>query len=199
MNLRPLSLKLPAPLTLEIIVGVLVHGTMLQLKANEEVTTMAAQKPAPVHLTATGLATLKAELITLTKEKRPAMAKRLHFAIKQGDLSENADYITAKEEQGFLEGRIRELEYKIQHAQLIAENTRKDGRIHLGSQVVIQEKGTEIAETYQLVGATEADPQQGKISNESPLGRALLDKKVGETVVVSAPAGNLFFSITDID
>ncbi len=155
-----------------------------------------AQKP--VYLTAAGLAALKVELVELTEEKRPAMAQRLHFAIKQGDLSENADYITAKEEQGFLEGRIHELEDKIRRAQLITENTSEDGRVHLGNQVVIQEEGTEIAETYQLVGATEADPRQGKISNESPLGRALLGKKVGETVTARAPAGDILFSITDI-
>ncbi|MEA3310463.1 MAG: transcription elongation factor GreA [Chloroflexota bacterium] len=158
---------------------------------------MNAQKP--VYVTAEGLAALKVELTELTKEKRPALAKRLHIAIKQGDLSENADYITAKEEQGFLEGRVQELEYKIRHAQLITENTSKDGRIHLGSRVAIQEAGTDLNESYQLVGATEADPRQGKISNESPLGRMLLGKKVGETVTVSAPAGELRFSITDID
>ena len=158
---------------------------------------MDAQKP--VYLTAEGLAALQAELTKLIEEKRPALAKRLHLAIKQGDLSENADYITANEEQGFLEGRVRELEYKIRHAQLIKENTSGDGRVHLGSQVVIQEEGLEMSETYQLVGATEADPRQGKISNESPLGRALLGKKVGETVTINAPAGNISFSITNID
>ena len=155
--------------------------------------------PKPVYVTAEGLVALKAELNKLIEEKRPALAKRLHFAIKQGDLSENADYIAAKEEQGFLEGRIQELEDKLRRAQIIEADTSGDGRVHLGNQVIIQEEGTEIKETYQLVGATEADPSQGKISNESPLGRALLGKKINDKVAVQAPAGKIYFLIKDID
>ena len=151
-----------------------------------------------VYVTPEGLAKLKAELDELVTVRRTAMALRLGEAIKQGDLSENADYITAKEEQGFLEGRIRELENSIRHAVLIEAGTSTDGRIALGSHVTVVEEGYDDVETYHLVGPTEADPSKGKISHESPLGMALLGHGVGDKVSVQAPVGQIHFHIVEV-
>jgi len=151
----------------------------------------------PVYVTPEGLAKLKVELDELINVRRPAMAARLHFAIKQGDLSENADYITAKEEQGFLEGRILELEAALRNIVLI-EKVDAVGTVQLGSHVTVTEEGYDDKETYHVVGATEADPTSGRISNESPLGQALLGKKVGAVVTVHAPAGTIRFRIVAI-
>jgi transcription elongation factor GreA len=153
----------------------------------------------PVYVTAEGLEKLKAELDELVNVRRPALARRLHTAIKQGDLSENADYITAKEEQGFLEGRIQELEATVRNAVLIDEEQPKDGRVHLGSHVTIVEDGYDDEERYHIVGPTEANPSKGMISHESPLGRALMGHKVGSTVNVRAPAGRIKFRIVSIE
>lgn len=153
----------------------------------------------PVYITPEGLAKLKAELEHLVSVRRPDLAQRLHFAIKQGDLSENADYIMAKEEQGFLEGRIQELELTVRNAVLIEDSGSVDGRVALGSHVTVLEEDYDEEETYHLVGATEADPTQGRISNESPLGMALLGKRVGDVVAVRAPAGKIQFRILSVD
>ncbi len=152
----------------------------------------------PVYLTEEGLVTLKDELDKLLNVKRPALAARLHTAIKQGDLSENADYITAKEEQGFLEGRILELQNAVRNAQLIENNHNTDGRIDLGCHVMVLEEGEEEKETYHIVGPTEANPRLGKISHESPLGRALLGHQEGDTVTVLAPAGEIVFHVLEV-
>jgi transcription elongation factor GreA len=127
------------------------------------------------------------------------LAERLHFAIKQGDLSENADYIAAKEEQGFLEGRIRELEASIRNARLIEKSDVGDGKVTLGSHVTVREEGFDESETYHVVGPTEADPRKGRISHESPLGRALLGHEVGDEVTVRAPAGSIHFEILKVE
>lgn len=156
-------------------------------------------KDKPVYVTAEGLEALKAELDELVNVKRPALAERLHFAIKQGDLSENADYIAAKEEQGFLEGRIRELEASVRHARLIEKSDAGDGKVTLGSHVTVREEGFDESETYHVVGPTEADPRKGKISHESPLGRALLGHEVGDEVTVRAPAGSIHFEILKVE
>ncbi len=153
----------------------------------------------PVYLTAEGKAALEAELTELLDVKRPALAARLHAAIKQGDLSENADYISAKEEQGFLEGRIREVQHKLRNAVLIErEPDTADGSAALGSQVTVTEDGYDEPETYWLVGPTEADPSKGYISHESPLGVALLGRRVGDVVTVSAPGGEMRFRILSV-
>ena len=157
---------------------------------------MAEQKP--VYVTAEGLQALKDELETLLTVRRPALAARLHAAIKQGDLSENADYITAKEEQGFMEGRILELQTSIRNAVLITANGSPDGHVWIGSHVTVVEDGEEDAETYHVVGPTEADPRNGKISNESPLGAALMGHKAGDVVRVQAPAGAIRFRIVSV-
>jgi len=151
----------------------------------------------PVYLTAEGMEDLRQELDHLVNVKRPALAERLHRAIQQGDLSENADYIAAKEEQGFLEGRIQQIEAMLHNVVVIEENGAGD-KVTLGSCVTVVEEGAEEAETFRLVGPVEADPAGGKVSNESPLGRALLGRQVGDTVTVDAPGGEIDFQITAI-
>ena len=152
----------------------------------------------PIYLTKDGYEKAKAELEELINVKRPALAKRLSFAIKQGDLSENADYIAAKEEQGFLEGRIQELEAQLREAVIIEEHDSSDGKERLGSHVTVVEEGYDEQEVYHVVGATEADPSKGKISNESPLGVALMGHRAGDVITVRAPAGELRFRIEKV-
>lgn len=154
--------------------------------------------PQPVHLTAEGVEKLRQELEHLVTVKRPAMAERLRHAIQQGDLSENADYTSAKEDQGFLEGRIQQIEEMLRRAAVInADQT--SGRVELGSRVTIVEEGGEEAEVFRVVGAAEADPMNGCVSNESPLGRALLGHQVGDTALVRAPRGESLFRIVAIE
>lgn len=151
-----------------------------------------------VYLTPEGKQELEKELDELVNVRRPALSQRLAFAIKQGDLSENADYIQAKEEQGFLEGRILELQQKLRNAVLIEKSTKNDGKVRLGATVTVKEVGYDDPETYYVVGSTEADPSNGKISHESPLGRALVGHHVGDRVWVRAPAGKIEFEIVDV-
>jgi transcription elongation factor GreA len=152
-----------------------------------------------VYLTPEGVEKLRQELDQLVNEKRPALAERLRHAIQQGDLSENADYQTAKEEQGFLEGRIRELESMLLDAVIIEQDQVSKDRVGLGSQVTVTEDGEDEIETFFIVGAAESDPANGRISNESPIGQALIDRKVGERVRVQAPAGEIIFTIQSIE
>ncbi len=151
----------------------------------------------PNYLTAEGEAKLNAELQELKGPKREELSKRLRSAIQMGDLSENADYHKAKEDQGFLEGRIQELEAILRNAIIIKE-TKSSGIIFIGSHVTIQED-TFDPETYHLVGPTEADPRQGRISYESPIGRALMDKKVGDVAEAETPGGKIKFKILKIE
>ena len=148
----------------------------------------------PVHLTAEGMEKLRHELEHLTQVKRPALAERLRRAIQQGDLTENADYASAKEEQAFLEGRIQQIEEMLRRAKIITAD-QTSGYVSLGKRVTVVEEGHEEMETFLLVGPAEADPSNGRVSNESPLGRALLGHKVGDRVVVQAPDGEIAFRI----
>ncbi len=150
-----------------------------------------------VYLTAEGVENLRRELDHLVNVKRPALAERLRRAIQQGDLSENADYITAKEEQGFLEGRVQQIEAMLRRAVIIQENGPTD-EVALGSRVTVVEEGVEESEVFYIVGPAEADPSNGKISNESPLGRALMGRQVEDAVSVEAPGGEIVFRITAI-
>ena len=147
-------------------------------------------------LTRAGAEKLKAELDELRGPKREALAKRLHFAIKQGDLSENADYTAAKEEQGFLEGRIQEIETILRKATVVDQPASNDV-VAVGSTVVIAWDGQD-PETYYLVGVTEANPRQGKISLESPIGRALIGHRVGEVAEAETPTGPKRIKILEI-
>src|SRR4030066_103255 len=145
-----------------------------------------------IYLTSEGAEKLKAELDEMKGPQRDEMARRLRSAIQMGDLSENADYHKAKEDQGFMEGRIRELEHLLKYAKLIDVTELPTDTIQVGSTVTVQE-GDYPAETYYLVGATEADPRNGRISNESPIGRALLGGRVGEEIIASTPGGDIKF------
>lgn len=150
----------------------------------------------PTYLTPEGEAKLKAELAELTGHRREELAKRLRSAIQMGDLSENADYHKAKEDQAFLEGRIQEIEAVLRTA-VIIEKKHSD-TVTVGSSVTIQEDNFS-PETYHVVGAKEADPRNGKISNESPIGKALMDHKVGDLVETETPDGKISFKILKIE
>lgn len=149
-----------------------------------------------MYLTPEGAAKLREELKELTGPRREELSQRLRSAIQMGDLSENADYHKAKEDQAFLEGRIQEIEAVLRHA-VIVEKTNSD-IVTVGSTVTVQEESFD-PETYYVVGAKEADPRNGKISNESPLGRALMDHKVGDVVEADTPGGKLKFKILKIE
>ena len=151
------------------------------------------------YLTADGARALREELDELKNVKRPDLAARLRHAIQQGDLSENADYHAAKEEQGFLEGRIIELERLLRDSVILDESSKNIGRVRLGVKVTVVEQGFDDQEVFQLVGRAEADPAQGRISNESPLGQALIGKRVGEFVRIAAPGGETVFKIVKIE
>jgi transcription elongation factor GreA len=151
----------------------------------------------PIYLTAEGVKDLRRELDHLVNVKRPALAERLRHAIQQGDLTENADYTAAKEEQGFLEGRIQQIETMLLRAKIIEENGPTD-KVSLGNRVTVVEDGADDEEVFQIVGPAEARPANGKISYESPLGQTLLGRQVGDTVTVEAPGGEVAFKITDI-
>jgi transcription elongation factor GreA len=150
------------------------------------------------YLTAEGAARLKIELEELKGPARNEMASRLRAAIQMGDLSENADYHKAKEDQAFLEGHIRELEFLLKNAIIIEEKPINPEAVDVGVHVTIQE-GDDEPEVYHLVGAKEADPRNGRISNESPIGRALMGHKAGETIIADTPAGPISFKILKIE
>jgi transcription elongation factor GreA len=149
-------------------------------------------------LTRDGLKKLEEELNYLRTVRRAQVAERLHNAQEDGELIENAEYEDAKNEQAFLEGKILSLEAMLSNAVIIAENDGSNGVVSLGSKVTIKEAGGGKPESYQLVGAAEANPKDGRISNESPLGRALLGRKVGDDVKVNAPAGTISFRVVAI-
>jgi transcription elongation factor GreA len=141
----------------------------------------------PVFLTPEGLRKLRDELDHFKSVRRPEVASRIHSAKEEGDITENAEYEDAKNEQAFVEGRILTLEQMINNHVLIAEGRATD-RVALGSKVTVAEDG-EPEETFHIVGSAEADPSSGRISNESPLGRALMAHREGETVRVQTPGG----------
>jgi transcription elongation factor GreA len=150
----------------------------------------------PTYLTPEGETRLRAELAELTGPRREELAKRLRAAIQMGDLSENADYHKAKEDQGFLEGRIQEIEAILRMAVIIVK--KQSDVVTVGSHVTVQEADFD-PETYYLVGAKEADPRSGKISNESPIGKALMDHKAGDVVEAETPGGRIKFKILKIE
>ncbi len=151
----------------------------------------------PTYLTAEGAEKLKAELEELKGPRREELSQRLRSAIQMGDLSENADYHKAKEDQGFLEGRIKEIETALRDA-VIIEKSENTSVVSMGDHVTIQEEGSP-PERYHIVGAKEADPVKGRISNESPIGRAIMDKKVGDVIEADTPGGKMKFKILKIE
>jgi len=140
-----------------------------------------------IYVTPEGLEKANKELQELVEEKRPKVIQKIESAKALGDLSENAEYHEAREEQGFIEGRVQELEYLINNAVVV----------EIGRTIKVK-NGRETKE-FKIVGANEADPIIGKISNESPLGEAFLGKKVGDAVEVQVPKGMLKFQIVNID
>jgi transcription elongation factor GreA len=152
-----------------------------------------------VYVTEEGLQKIKEELTYLTGEKREEIANKLELAISQGDLKENADYHAAKEEQAFVEGRIRDLEDSLRRAKVIEHEGPSD-KVRVGSRVTVVEVGYEDEpETYYIVGAHEADPASGRISNESPIGQALLGAKKGQIVAAETPGGQIDLQIQLIE
>lgn len=150
------------------------------------------------YLTAAGAEKLRAELQELKGPRRTELAHRLREAISQGDLSENADYTKAKEDQGFLEGRIQELDYLLANAIIVEDEQIDRDKVSVGAVVTIQEEDFE-PEQFKMVGAKEADPRQGMISNESPIGRALMGCKVGDWVEAITPGGTVRMKILKIE
>ena len=148
-------------------------------------------------LTQEGYHKLQEELENLRTVKRQEIAKRLHEAMEGGELIENAEYEAAKNEQAFVEGRIKELEVLLATARVIDESKINDDTVQVGSTVTIEEEGGK-PESYTIVGAAEANPAAGKISNESPLGKALLNQKPGDVVQVEAPAGAFTVKIVKV-
>ncbi|KKS07043.1 transcription elongation factor GreA [candidate division WWE3 bacterium RIFOXYD1_FULL_43_17] len=149
-----------------------------------------------IYVTKEGLAKLKAELAELSDVKRTEVAQRIKEAREMGDISENSEYDAAKQEQSYIEGRISELEEVIKTSQISSDMTKKDV-IGVGARVKIQVDSEEIE--YHIVGAPEANPLEKKISHESPLGSALVGKRVGEKIEVEAPMGKLLYTILKID
>ena len=148
------------------------------------------------YLTKEGAEKMRAELEDMLVNQRMELSERLRTAIQQGDLSENADYHKAKEDQAFLEGKIKEYEEVLAGVKIIKE--KHSGLVDVGSTVTIQEEG-QPEEKYQLVGAKEARPLDGRISNESPTGQALIGHKPGDIVEVSTPQGSTKYKIISID
>ena len=151
----------------------------------------------PLYLTAEGYRKLEEELEYLRTVKREEVARRLHEALAEGgELIENAEYEAAKNEQAFVEGRIQELEYLLSNARVV-ENPPTD-HVDVGSKVTVAyEDGSE--ETYTVVGAAEASPREGLISNESPLGQALIGRRAGDEVEVAAPSGTFRVKIVKVE
>jgi transcription elongation factor GreA len=148
-------------------------------------------------LTPEGFKKLQDELEYLRTTKRNEVANRLHEAMDGGELIENAEYEAAKNEQAFVEGRIQELDLILATARVINEGGNGDV-IQVGSKITIQEDGSE-AETYTIVGAAEANPREGLISNESPIGKALLNHRVGDKVNVETPGGTFTVVVIKVE
>lgn len=148
------------------------------------------------YLTDDGYKKLKDELEHLKKTRRPEIANRIKEAKELGDLSENAEYADAREEQSFTEGRIMDIEETLKNAQVIANHDAHPDQVDIGDTITVSKEGEEF--TYTIVGSNEADPGSGKISNESPLGQAFLGKKKGEECVVKTPKGEVKYKIVAV-
>jgi len=147
-------------------------------------------------ITQEGLNKLKKELDELKKVKRKEIAERIQEAKELGDLSENAEYVEAKNEQAFVEGRILEIESILKQATIIKQKSKSSNKVEIGSKIKIEDNGQ--AKEYSIVGSNEADPSIGKISNESPLGQAFMGKKVGDIIDINVPQGSKKFKIIAI-
>lgn len=152
-----------------------------------------------IFLTSEGYLQLENELNYLKLEKRPEVMNALKEARALGDLSENAEYDAALNEQETMENRIKQIEYSLEHSVIIDENNKEDGTVGIGSTVILQYDGDDDTEEYRIVGSAEADPFNNKISNESPIAAAILNKKVGATVEVSSPDGVYKVKIVNVN
>lgn len=151
-----------------------------------------------IMLTPEGLVKLKEELQELKTVRRKEVADRIKQAIDFGDLSENSEYDDAKNEQAFIEGRIQTLESMLRHVSVISKGQEDDNTIEIGSKVTVLDIELEEEEVYRIVGTIEADPMNNLISNESPLGQALLGAHRGDVIQVSAPVGLIEYKIVNI-
>ncbi len=147
-----------------------------------------------ILITQEGLDKLQQELHELTTIRRPEIVNRIKVAKELGDLSENAEYTSAKEEQSFVEGRIQEIEQVLKQAKVVAEN--HTGTIGIGTTVTFSVDGDK--DSFELVGPTESDPEKGKISVDSPVGQALLGHKVKDKVKVETPDGSVIYEIISV-
>ncbi|MDM8526880.1 transcription elongation factor GreA [Anaerolineales bacterium HSG24] len=148
----------------------------------------------PVYLTPEGKKKLEEELEYLTTVRRREVAEAIRSAKEEGDLSENSAYDEAKLQQGFLEGRVQEIELQLRNAELIQKNGKTD-TINIGNYVTVFDEDFGEEETYQIVGSAEADPSNGRISNESPVGKVLLGCKAGDMVEAETPGGTVSLKI----
>ena len=151
-----------------------------------------------VFLTPEGLQELEKELDFLKTEKRTEIAEKIKVALSFGDLSENSEYDEAKNDQAKLEARIAEIEAMLKNAKVIEAHELEKDSIHIGTRFKVLDVEFNEELEYQMVGSAEADPMEGKISDESPVGRALLGKKAGDTVIAETPSGELSFKVIQI-
>jgi len=152
----------------------------------------------PIYLTEEGYKKLKIELENLVTKKRKEIAQKIKTAKEYGDLSENAEYSEAKDEQAFVEGRIAELEHILKNAKVVTNKGSQSCEVvDVGCTVYVHLEGTDYQ--YKIVGSAEADPEQGHISHESPIGKALLGKRIGDEVEVEIPAGKIRYKIKKIE
>lgn len=158
---------------------------------------MAEQESYP--MTEEGRDKLKAELEDLKVNQRPKVVDRIKIARSYGDLSENSEYESAKDEQSMLESRITTIEHMLQYAQIIDSNATDKDEISVGKSVTFKELPDEETETYKIVGAAEADPMSGKISNDSPIAKGLLGHRLNEEVTIKIPAGDMQVKILKVE
>ncbi|MCU0476554.1 MAG: transcription elongation factor GreA [Anaerolineae bacterium] len=151
-----------------------------------------------IHLTPEGAEALRLELDDLVKIRRPELAQRLREAVADGDLKENANYHDTKEQQAMAEGRIQYLQDILRRAKVVVNDGPSDF-IRVGSVVTIQEVGASDDETYTIVGAAEANPREGKLSEKSPIGSALIGRKRGDKIKVNAPDGQISFKVKKVE
>jgi len=151
-----------------------------------------------VILTPEGHKKLKQEIEYLSNEKRREVAERINIVLKVGDTAENAEYDDAKNEQALLEHRIAQLEERLRNARVITKKEISKDSVSIGSRVKLRDVDAKETIEYRIVGSAEANPSENKLSNESPVGKAIIGRKKGETVEVTAPRGTLKFKIMDI-
>jgi transcription elongation factor GreA len=151
-----------------------------------------------VILTPEGFEKLTGEIEYLSNDRRREVAERIRVAREFGDIAENAEYDTAKNEQAHLEARIALLEERLAHSRVVTKKEIKSGEVSIGTKVRLRDVGANKTVEYHIVGSAEADPAENKLSNESPVGKAIMGRKKGDTVEVAAPRGKLKFKIMDI-